>query len=179
LPEEFLTNSTVLLKSCLEDNNFNLYLQALDVSEILFKKALFSEIVLGSLTSLVKPIVLRTSDTNTRIRKRSVELINQIWSQQLPQNNSLNNQKGGANSGDGPRQDSVSNVIADVICDSSLQERAIIGRIGLFIKKACSIEGGIDDELSKKPHQVILGRNYEQLTEFACQWALHKNTKVR
>ena len=36
-----------------------------------------------------------------------------------------------------------------------------------------------DDELSKKPHQVILGRNYEQLTEFACLWCIHKNTKVR
>lgn len=26
LPDDFLTNATVLLKSCLEDNNFNLYL---------------------------------------------------------------------------------------------------------------------------------------------------------
>lgn len=30
-----------------------------------------------------------------------------------------------------------------------------------------------------KPLQMILGRNYEQLTEFACQWVTHKNTKVR
>jgi hypothetical protein len=36
-----------------------------------------------------------------------------------------------------------------------------------------------DQELSKKPHQVILGRNYEELTEFASQWCQHKNTKVR
>lgn len=41
------------------------------------------------------------------------------------------------------------------------------------------IENSLDEDLCKKPHQVILGRNYEQLTEFACQWALHKNTKVR
>jgi hypothetical protein len=32
LPDDFLTNATVLLKSCLEDNNFNLYLQAVDVA---------------------------------------------------------------------------------------------------------------------------------------------------
>ena len=80
LPDEFLTNATVLLKSCLEDNNFNLYLQAIDVAQALFTKALFTEVVLGSLSSLVKPVILRTTDTNTRIRKRSVELINQIWS---------------------------------------------------------------------------------------------------
>lgn len=80
LPDDFLTNATVLLKSCLEDNNFNLYLQAVDVAQALFTKSLFSEVVLGSLSSLVKPVVLRATDTNTRIRKRSVELINQIWS---------------------------------------------------------------------------------------------------
>ena len=26
---------------------------------------------------------------------------------------------------------------------------------------------------------MLLGKNYEQLTEFACQWVSHKNTKVR
>jgi len=25
---------------------------------------------------------------------------------------------------------------------------------------------------------MLLGKNYEQLTEFACQWVAHKNTKV-
>lgn len=59
-------------------------------------------------------------------------------------------------------------------------ERAIIGRLGLFIKRTQLIDGvSADDELSKKPHQVILGKNYEQLTEFACLWCVHKNTKVR
>lgn len=49
MEEELLTNCTVLLKSCLEDNNITLYLEALEVSSIFFKKALDSEIVLGSL----------------------------------------------------------------------------------------------------------------------------------
>jgi hypothetical protein len=66
----------VLLKSCLEDNNMNLYLHALDVAQIFFTKCLFTEFILGSLAALIKPIVLRTNDTNTRMRKRSVEIIN-------------------------------------------------------------------------------------------------------
>lgn len=81
LSEEFLSNSTVLLKSALEDNNMNMYLQALDVAALLFTKALYTDIVIGTLPSLVKPIILRTTDTNTRIKKRSVEVINQIWTQ--------------------------------------------------------------------------------------------------
>ena len=62
----------------------NMYLQALDVASLLFLKGLFTEIVIGTLPSLVRPIILRTTDTNTRIRKRSVEVINQIWTQQPP-----------------------------------------------------------------------------------------------
>ncbi len=68
-------------------------------------------------------------------------------------------------------------MIAAVICDSNLSEKAIVGRLGLFIKKAMLIES--PDDLNKKPMHLILGKDYEQLTEFACQWSLHKNTKVR
>ena len=49
--------------------------------------------------------------------------------------------------------------------------------MGLFIKKAMSIES--EDDFSKKPHQVLMGKNYEELTSFACSWSTHKNTKVR
>jgi len=68
-------------------------------------------------------------------------------------------------------------LIAGVLTDSSLQEKSIVGRLGLFIKKAIQIESG--EELNKRPMGLIMGRDYEQLTEFACQWCLHKNTKVR
>ena len=57
-------------------------------------------------------------------------------------------------------------MIAAVICDSNLSEKAIVGRLGLFIKKAMLIEG--KDDLNKKPMHLILGKDYEQLTEFAC-----------
>ena len=74
--EDFLTNCTVLLKSCFEENNINLYLVALEVGTIFFQKVLYTEVVLGSLQSLVKAVVLKTTDTNTRVRKKSVDIIN-------------------------------------------------------------------------------------------------------
>jgi len=173
LTEEFLTNTSVLLKNCLEENNLNLYMQAIDVASVFFSRALHTEAVLGSLQSLIKPIVLRTTDTNTRLRKKSVEVILQVWSQQAPSTNQI----GGK--GNQESQGVVPNIVADTICDQTLQERAIVGRLGLFVKRATMLDGSSDDELSKKPHQVIMGRNYEQLTEFACLWCAHKNTKVR
>lgn len=43
--------------------------------------------------------------------------------------------------------------------DPTHGEKAIIGRLGLFIKKALLIESSQD--LSKKPLQLILGKDYE------------------
>ena len=43
LSEEFLTNTTVLLKNCLEENNLNLYMQAIEVAAAFFQRALHSE----------------------------------------------------------------------------------------------------------------------------------------
>lgn len=77
--EEFLTNCTVLLKTCFEENNISLYLMAIEVGQVFFQKLLYTEIVMGSLSTLLKAVVLRTTDTNTRVRKKSVDLINQIW----------------------------------------------------------------------------------------------------
>ena len=61
--------------------------------------------------------------------------------------------------------------------DSTLNEKAIVGRLGFFIKKAVLIDSG--EEFKKRPMHLIMGRDYEQLIEFACQWCPHKNTKVR
>lgn len=71
----------------------------------------------------------------------------------------------------------MSSLVADAICDQSLLDKAIAGRLGLFIKKMQGIES--DDDLSLRPHQVIIGKNYENLVEFACSWCLHKTPKVR
>ena len=56
-----------------------LYLLTIKVASVFFEKSLSSEVIHGSLSSLILPIILRTTDTNTRVRKKSVELINQIW----------------------------------------------------------------------------------------------------
>jgi hypothetical protein len=65
---------------CLEENNMTLYLLAVDCAAGGFiKKTLHTDIVHSYVKSLITPVILRTTDTNTRIRKRSVELINQIW----------------------------------------------------------------------------------------------------
>lgn len=50
-------------------------------------------------------------------------------------------------------------MVADVLCDPSLQDKAIAGRLGLFIKKAMMVESGQD--LSKKSHKAHLGKDYE------------------
>jgi hypothetical protein len=54
-----------------------------------------------------------------------------------------------------------SQIIANVITDQSLNEKAIVGRLGLFIKKAILLETAQD--LNKKPLQHILGKDYELL----------------
>ena len=77
----------------------------------------------------------------------------------------------------GSNGQNVSIVIAQVIVDANLGEKSIIGRLGLMIKRAQPIDG--DKDLALKPINHILGKSYEELTEFACKWVSHKNTKVR
>jgi hypothetical protein len=79
-----------------------------------------------------------------------VEVVNQIW--EIPLNKKSNI--------------SASQMIANVLTDSTFGEKAIIGRLGLFIKKALLIE--CSQDISKKPLQLILGKDYEQLMQFAC-----------
>ena len=76
LDDNFLQSCLILLKTCLEENNMTLYLLAVEAASLFFKKALDTDVVRGSLQSLLTSILLRTTDTNTRLRKRSVDLIN-------------------------------------------------------------------------------------------------------
>lgn len=180
LEDKFLQDCLVLLKSCFDENNMTIYLLAVQVGSVFFEKALVSDTVHGSLSSLILPMILRTTDTNTRLRKKSVELINQIWDHKnsVLQGDKLKmNQLRDSQQELSKATDSMCQIIAQVICDPAHGEKAIIGRLGLFIKRAGMIEGAKD--LVNKPLQVVIGKNYEQLTEFACQWISHKNTKVR
>ena len=71
---------TLILKNCLEENNIQIYLVGLQTVSVFFKKALGGfESVMESLTTLLRAIALRTTDTNTRVRKKSIDLINQVW----------------------------------------------------------------------------------------------------
>jgi len=74
-----------------------LYLSAVEVAQLFFQKAIFSDIVIGSLQSLIKPLVLKTTDTNTRVRKKSVDLIFMIWNYQNLSQNSNKDQIVGNN----------------------------------------------------------------------------------
>ena len=105
---------------------------------------------------LLKAIILRTADTNTRVRKKSVDLINQVW-EANPASNS--NSALGKKAGAAATRDQISTTIAEIICDNTLQEKSIIGRIGLLIKRALVIES--EEDLSKRSHQVIFGKDYE------------------
>ena len=74
--EQFLGQCTILLQSSLDDNNMQIYLIAVDIAAVFIKKVANTEAVLDALPSLLQALVLRTTDTNTRIRKRSVDVIN-------------------------------------------------------------------------------------------------------
>ena len=57
-------------------------------------------------------------------------------------------------------------MIASVLADVQLSEKAIVGRISLFIKKSMMIESG--EELSSRAFKMVIGKDYEEITEFAC-----------
>ncbi len=74
-------------------------------------KALHVEAVKEAMLSFIKAIVLHTTDTNTRVRKKSVDLINQIWNHEVSLKQA---------SSKGSEETSASAVIAAVLTDSSL-----------------------------------------------------------
>lgn len=76
---DFIIECFNILKQCLEENNIQIYLSAVQVASVFLAKTLFFEEIHESLSSMVKPVVFRTTDTNTRVRKKSIDLILQIW----------------------------------------------------------------------------------------------------
>ena len=76
---EFIAQCLQILKQCLDDNNIQIYLVANQVTSIFLTKVLYVELVMESLPGIIKSVVLRTTDTNTRVRKKSIDLVFQIW----------------------------------------------------------------------------------------------------
>ena len=182
--EDSVTNATFantcveLLSSCLDENNISIYLVAVDVVNLFFNRCLTRnyDILISTIDSLLQPLSLRTNDTNTRVRKKSIEVITNLWSNSFE----TINQKYASFMQDSDT--SVSAKIASILMDSKQGEKSIVGRIGCFSKRLQDLTTMNEEnstETLKKPHQVLLGANYTTITEFAVQWCLHKNTKVR
>jgi hypothetical protein len=76
---DFIVLCLQILVSALEDNNIQIYLVAIEVASVFLEKTIQLESILDSLPGLLKAVVVRTTDTNTRVRKRSTELVNQVW----------------------------------------------------------------------------------------------------
>jgi len=77
----FIEDASKMIISVLEDNNINLYLMAVEVVTIYFKACLHYnyEFLLGQVEDSLHPLILRTNDTNTRVRKKSIEVITTLW----------------------------------------------------------------------------------------------------
>lgn len=134
------------------------------------------EILIASIDTLVQPLSLHTNDTNTRVRKKSTEVILELW------DNSFKNINQKYTSYMQDSDTSVSAKIASVLMDSKLGEKSIVGRINVYSKRLQDLtvtDSENANQMLGKPHQVLLGANYTTITEFAIQWCLHKNTKVR
>lgn len=182
--ENAVTNSNFantwveLLTACLEENNISIYLVAVEVANMFFNRCLLRnyDVLINSIDSLVQPLSLHSNDTNTRVRKKSSEVILDLW------NNSFRNINQKYASFMQDSDTSVSSKIALILMDSKLGEKSVIGRMNVFSKRLQDLAVANNDntnEILSKPHQVLLGANYTIITEFATQWCLHKDTKVR
>jgi len=67
-----------------------IYLCAVEATFAFIRAVPASIAVFDALPSIIKALVLHTTDTNTRVRKRSVEVINLIWDIQLNKSSSEN-----------------------------------------------------------------------------------------
>ena len=74
--EDLLENYCMILKNCLEENNIQIYLVGIQTASVFLHKCLHFESVMEALPSILKQVVLRTTDTNTRVRKKSIDLVN-------------------------------------------------------------------------------------------------------
>lgn len=136
---ELLNTIVSLLKGCLDANNMTIYLVAVDATHYFFLKTLANPIVMTNLESLIEPIIMRTTDTNTRVRKKSVDLVFQVWNTKpkgQAEMNAIFGSKEQASNQSAPKIENIGSIMASVICNPDIGEKSIIGRLGLFIKRA-------------------------------------------
>ena len=68
-----------MIRQSLDDNNKQIYLLAVECAAVFFKKFPQSQAVLDHFEKMIKSIATRVSDTNTRIKQRSHDVIGQNW----------------------------------------------------------------------------------------------------
>jgi hypothetical protein len=113
----------------------------------------------------MRPLALKSQHINSRVKKKSEECILFLWD--------------GAFNHVNPKfvplvqnsETSVSTKIASIITDSALGEKAIIGRFSLMVKRIQYLskpKAGEKVGSLGLPHQVLIGKNYHDMTEFGC-----------
>jgi hypothetical protein len=67
------------------------------------------------------------------------------------------------------------------LTNSELGEKSITGRLSIISSRLNNLidEKKDNPDQVSKPHQVLIGANYQAVSQFACIWAVHKNSKVR
>lgn len=134
------------------------------------------DILMSTLDSMVQPISLRTNDTNTRVKNKSIDVILELWMNCLTNIN----QKYIIFLQD--TDTSISTKISNILMDSKQGEKSIQGRINTYSRRIQDLVNSDEEgsySLTSKPHQVLLGSNYKTIIEFAINWWLHKNTNIR
>jgi hypothetical protein len=117
------------LISALSDNNTSLYLVAIDLASVFFNKTLTCnyDLLFSKFAEISKPILLRSNDTNTRARKKSIDCIVGLWKEAFVNAKLMKHYKNS--------DTSISCKIADAIINPELQEKAIFGRLSILVKR--------------------------------------------
>jgi len=125
------------------------------------------DILMSTLDSMVQPISLRTNDTNTRVKNKSIDVILELWMNCLTNIN----QKYIIFLQD--TDTSISTKISNILMDSKQGEKSIQGRINTYSRRIQDLVNSDEEgsySLTSKPHQVLLGSNYKTIIEFAINW---------
>lgn len=125
------------------------------------------DVLMSTLDSMVQPISLRTNDTNTRVKNKSIDVILELWMNCITNIN----QKYMMFLQDSDT--SISAKISNVLMDSKQGEKSIQGRLNTYSRRIQNLLTSDEEgtfSLTSKPHQVLLGSNYKTIAEFAINW---------
>jgi len=114
-----------LITTSLNESNISIYLLAVDVVNTYFSASLQVNYdnLMKSIEELLTPLLLRSNDTNTRVRKKSIEAVTSLWnglfSEINPKYEELVQDS----------ETSLSVKLFEVLTSGGLGEKAILGRL--------------------------------------------------